>query len=200
MTPATLLNPPPRPQPPPVIVCGDFNSLPRRGDGGVHDFWTLGRGDATEVRDRIWNFYADEALADAAAEALPDKEGMGRRQPRYILDYTLNRLCRWLRLLGLDAALETEEEEVRGVYVEKRDELRGARLRAPGALSSDSHFPAASLDTISNYTIQYETNPSFQLASLVQRARCGARGPGARIPIFDRCRDERRALVTTSSR
>jgi hypothetical protein len=31
---------------------------------------------------------------------------------RYILDYTLNRLCRWLRILGLNAALETEEEEI----------------------------------------------------------------------------------------
>jgi hypothetical protein len=32
-------------------------------------------------------------------------------QVRYLLDYTLNRFCRWLRILGLDAALETEEEE-----------------------------------------------------------------------------------------
>jgi len=32
-------------------------------------------------------------------------------QIRYLLDYTLNRLCRWLRILGIDAALETEEEE-----------------------------------------------------------------------------------------
>ena len=30
---------------------------------------------------------------------------------RYLLDFTLNRFCRWLRILGLDAALETEEEE-----------------------------------------------------------------------------------------
>jgi len=30
---------------------------------------------------------------------------------RYMLDYTLNRLCRWLRILGIDAAIETEEEE-----------------------------------------------------------------------------------------
>lgn len=32
-------------------------------------------------------------------------------QVRYLLDFTLNRLCRWLRILGIDAALETEEEE-----------------------------------------------------------------------------------------
>ena len=30
---------------------------------------------------------------------------------KYLLDYTLNRFCRWLRILGLDAALETEQEE-----------------------------------------------------------------------------------------
>ena len=29
----------------------------------------------------------------------------------YLLDFTLNRFCRWLRILGLDAALETEQEE-----------------------------------------------------------------------------------------
>jgi len=31
--------------------------------------------------------------------------------PRYMLDFTLNKLTRWLRILGIDAALETEEEE-----------------------------------------------------------------------------------------
>jgi uncharacterized protein with PIN domain len=33
------------------------------------------------------------------------------RPVRYLLDNTLNKLCRWLRILGLDAALETDEEE-----------------------------------------------------------------------------------------
>jgi hypothetical protein len=32
-------------------------------------------------------------------------------QVRYMLDFTLNRFCRWLRILGLDAALESEAEE-----------------------------------------------------------------------------------------
>jgi len=31
--------------------------------------------------------------------------------PRYLCDYTLNRLTRWLRILGVDAALETQGEE-----------------------------------------------------------------------------------------
>ena len=30
---------------------------------------------------------------------------------QYLLDYTLNRFCRWLRILGIDSVLETEEEE-----------------------------------------------------------------------------------------
>lgn len=30
---------------------------------------------------------------------------------QYLLDYTLNRLCRWLRILGIDSVLETEKEE-----------------------------------------------------------------------------------------
>ncbi|EED91327.1 predicted protein [Thalassiosira pseudonana CCMP1335] len=39
---------------------------------------------------------------------------------RYMLDYTLNRFTRWLRILGIDAALETEEEE--------RERTRGSRI------------------------------------------------------------------------
>jgi hypothetical protein len=30
---------------------------------------------------------------------------------RYLLDFTLNRFCRWLRILGIDSVLETEQEE-----------------------------------------------------------------------------------------
>ena len=30
---------------------------------------------------------------------------------RYLLDSTLNKFCRWLRILGVDAALETKKEE-----------------------------------------------------------------------------------------
>lgn len=30
---------------------------------------------------------------------------------RYLLDFTLNRFCRWLRILGIDSVLETEKEE-----------------------------------------------------------------------------------------
>ena len=30
---------------------------------------------------------------------------------KYLLDSTLNKFCRWLRILGVDAALETKKEE-----------------------------------------------------------------------------------------
>jgi uncharacterized protein with PIN domain len=33
--------------------------------------------------------------------------------PRYLLDATLNKLCRWLRILGLDVALESDAEEAK---------------------------------------------------------------------------------------
>jgi hypothetical protein len=35
----------------------------------------------------------------------------GPAQVKYMLDFTLNRLSRWLRILGLDAAVESEKEE-----------------------------------------------------------------------------------------
>jgi uncharacterized protein with PIN domain len=60
-------------------------------------------------------------------------------QMRYLLDASLNKLCRWLRILGQDAAIETDDEE---------------KLRT---------------------------------------------GKGEMV-IFDRCRKERRTLVTTSPR
>eukprot|EP00980_Cylindrotheca_fusiformis_P027796 scaffold22560_cov135-Cylindrotheca_fusiformis.AAC.7 len=66
---------------------------------------------------------------------------------KYLLDFTLNRFCRWLRILGIDSVLETEEEEK-------------ARTR-DGSLYVSDHLRRA---------------------------------------IFDRCRQEKRTLVTTSSK
>jgi uncharacterized protein with PIN domain len=63
--------------------------------------------------------------------------------PRYLLDFTLNKLCRWLRIMGIDAELETEEEE---------------RLRT--TMDKDER----------------------------------------RMIVLERCRKERRTLVTTSNR
>jgi hypothetical protein len=54
-----------------------------------------------------------ESVPSRDAE-LSESRGAQDRVPevRYILDFTLNRFCRWLRILGLNAALETEEEEI----------------------------------------------------------------------------------------
>jgi hypothetical protein len=49
----------------------------------------------------------DEAATSSTT--MPDTETAP--EVRYMLDFTLNRFCRWMRILGLDAALETEEEE-----------------------------------------------------------------------------------------
>ncbi|GMI11669.1 hypothetical protein TrLO_g5489 [Triparma laevis f. longispina] len=118
-----------------TIITGDFNSMPTDGNGGVYDFFVGGEADAVRVRERCYDYFYDKV--DECSDSLNSM--IISSSPRYILDFTLNRLCRWLRLLGFDAALETEEEE---------------------------------------------------------RGRCERRG----CPIFERCRRERRGLVTTSSR
>ena len=40
-----------------------------------------------------------------------DDDGDSSTTPKYLLDITLNKLTRWLRIMGLDAELENEEEE-----------------------------------------------------------------------------------------
>ena len=44
-------------------------------------------------------------------DTTPNSGGDAYSLPRYLCDYTLNRFTRWLRILGVDAALETAEEE-----------------------------------------------------------------------------------------
>eukprot|EP00594_Rhizosolenia_setigera_P009275 CAMPEP_0178963342 /NCGR_PEP_ID=MMETSP0789-20121207/14964_1 /TAXON_ID=3005 /ORGANISM="Rhizosolenia setigera, Strain CCMP 1694" /LENGTH=157 /DNA_ID=CAMNT_0020647787 /DNA_START=482 /DNA_END=956 /DNA_ORIENTATION=- len=39
------------------------------------------------------------------------KDPLSSDETKYMCDYTLNRFARWLRILGIDAALETLEEE-----------------------------------------------------------------------------------------
>jgi hypothetical protein len=79
------------------------------------------RADADEYNDSITTLKLDRLdLNDDSdeEELLPsgnDNKHAAKFAPdlsvRYMLDYTLNKLCRWLRILGIDAALETEEEE-----------------------------------------------------------------------------------------
>jgi mRNA deadenylase 3'-5' endonuclease subunit Ccr4 len=44
-------------------------------------------------------------------DAITSETSYSTENVRYLVDYTLNRLCRWLRILGIDAAIETESEE-----------------------------------------------------------------------------------------
>jgi hypothetical protein len=138
----------------PIILCGDFNSQPK---SSVHQYLTTGKVNAKSIAP--WYVLSrrrppskTEKKIDHESpteESNPEEEissqlnelniSESTTSVRYILDYTLNRFCRWLRILGVDAALETEEEER-------------------------------------------------------QRTKEG------NISIFQRCRDEGRALVTTSSK
>ena len=85
----------------PVVLCGDLNSRP---SSAVHTF--LSRG-----------------VVGTPGGAAPDT--------RFLFDRSLNKLCRWVRMLGLDADLETAEEERRRTG--KRDpEPVFRRCRAEG--------------------------------------------------------------------
>ncbi|GKY96984.1 hypothetical protein MPSEU_000657300 [Mayamaea pseudoterrestris] len=163
----------------PFIFCGDLNSRPH---GAAHSYLTKGVINAKLVAPWYHQVPVGEAAlshacdgssynesnaddedgggsdsskqqqhnVDALTERMarelsiydddsPDNSQRMQATVRYCLDNTLNKLCRWLRILGQDAALETDVEE---------------RLRTQQAVYS----------------------------------------------IFDRCREERRTLVTTSRR
>lgn len=120
----------------PIILCGDFNSKP---GGHVHQYFVNGFINAKSVapwynRSRRISFdsddddseeekkeqqqppsHSDDAAICNISSSLADVDisvsDNNKPKVRYMLDYTLNRFCRWLRILGLDATLETEEEE-----------------------------------------------------------------------------------------
>jgi len=81
----------------PVFVCGDINSKP---NSCVYKFFIDGLVDAR--RTSPWHYLLREE-EEEEKEKLP--------HVRYIVDYTLNKLARYLRMLGIDTELETEEEE-----------------------------------------------------------------------------------------
>jgi mRNA deadenylase 3'-5' endonuclease subunit Ccr4/uncharacterized protein with PIN domain len=135
----------------PVVICGDFNSQPH---GPVHDYLTRGAVNAKAVAPWYNQRRDDGVQSMNGDEGDEKKEGVDKiteeltslkvdesssPQIKYMLDFTLNRFSRWLRILGIDAALESEEEEI-------------------------------------------------------QRTK------HTNIVIFDRCREEGRTLVTTSSK
>jgi uncharacterized protein with PIN domain len=147
----------------PFVFCGDLNSRP---NSVTHSYLTRGSINAKHIApwfrhhwsedetDEYTHVVEDEGNdADATTDDDEKKEqGLvdqishlqiaadtkeSPQQPptlfrvRYMLDATLNKLCRWLRILGQDVALETEEEERRRtadgdmvVFQRCRDERR----------------------------------------------------------------------------
>jgi hypothetical protein len=109
-----------------VVFCGDLNS-PQHSL--VHEYLAHGKVNAKRVAP--WYRHSIEAEEDFVVETsgtapvedqlaqlgISAKEGTEQDSNdsptiRYMLDFTLNRFTRWLRILGIDAALETEEEEI----------------------------------------------------------------------------------------
>ena len=109
----------------PFVLCGDLNSKPL---GTVYDYLSRGCVDARRVAP--WNQISiSENDADDEEDDDDDDDkrlinqmsnlNLQNRistthppQMRYLLDFTLNKLCRWLRILGQDTALESTEEEI----------------------------------------------------------------------------------------
>jgi mRNA deadenylase 3'-5' endonuclease subunit Ccr4/uncharacterized protein with PIN domain len=81
----------------PLIVCGDFNSTPA---GAPMELLLKGQA-------------ASKGHARGKGK---DGEAVEERCPSFMLDMTLNRLCRYMRLLGFDAALETSSEHEERVH------------------------------------------------------------------------------------
>ena len=132
----------------PVVFAGDLNSRPR---GCAHSYLTHGRingklvapwyayhhynidveidyqaqfGDAKEknksnVGDNVSDGKNIVDIGDDVSKKLGNKlssitlndEQRTLGPVRYLLDATLNKLCRWFRIMGIDAGLETEEQE-----------------------------------------------------------------------------------------
>jgi hypothetical protein len=115
----------------PIVWCGDFNSQPK---GYVHQYLT--KGVVNAKASAPWYTLANTGREEQKVKAEMNFNNVGHNdisgqfdrlsitkeveieskdsfspKVKYLLDYTLNRFCRWLRILGLDAALETEEEE-----------------------------------------------------------------------------------------
>jgi len=117
----------------PVLVCGDMNSKP---NSTVYRFFVdkMGinakqitpwyahhfennRSDAIEAPD-MKSSNQEKVIGDEIILSQMEHLGVCEKagednipQIRYLLDYSLNKFTRWLRMLGIDAELETEAEE-----------------------------------------------------------------------------------------
>ena len=105
-----------------VVFCGDLNSP---AQSIVHEY--LSRGVVNAKRVAPWYRHSsrekeeEEFVVESYVAQVEDQlakltiaakdDTMEESSPRYLMDFTLNRFTRWLRILGIDAALETEEEE-----------------------------------------------------------------------------------------
>ena len=69
----------------PGVIAGDFNALPDS------DQYRLVTEKGVDDYSYIWNWGENE-------------------RPRFLCDASLSRICRWLRLLGFNTALETKEQ------------------------------------------------------------------------------------------
>lgn len=65
-------------------------------------------GGGATVENNLVNVFNSLSVFDDHQKEYADAE---IPRMRYLLDASLNKLCRWLRILGQDAALETDEEE-----------------------------------------------------------------------------------------
>jgi len=83
----------------------DSNQIIDEGDDDDDDIVAAHRKESTETQTFVQSQTELPAYETLSGE-------LSRVQPvKYLLDITLNKFTRWLRILGLDAALETPEEE-----------------------------------------------------------------------------------------
>uniref|UniRef100_A0A7S0F706 Mut7-C RNAse domain-containing protein n=2 Tax=Craspedostauros australis TaxID=1486917 RepID=A0A7S0F706_9STRA len=144
---------------------------------------------------------------------------------RYLLDFTLNRLCRWLRILGIDAALETEAEEKLRTKQQKMYVPQSSigfecwcdgRIHGVGYICTSGLAPWLECDapglkdamrlltTILFHRVISCTLPIHYIANIPIHMSMSLPRPrycnGNHSEIFRRCHAEKRTLITTSSR
>jgi uncharacterized protein with PIN domain len=88
----------------PMIICGDFNSLP---DSNTINIISKGK-------QRIFkgNSYSFPVFDDDNDNKHNKKEIYKGNDTKFICDDSLNKLCRRMRLLGIDVALETLDSKI----------------------------------------------------------------------------------------
>lgn len=103
----------------PILLAGDFNSLP---DSDVYETILRGyarggvSGDSDSLGDR--RRCNDIVRSLVAHNCIPGL--LFGKDTKFLCDYNLNKLCRYMRILGLDVALESfESKEMRSVGCEQ---------------------------------------------------------------------------------